>query len=195
MSRKGVFLLLVLVIFIGGGLFAQQRRGARRIDNWISGEIGFFNTGIRYERMLNSQFSIGAEAYWNSFIFFWNDLGIIAAARFYPNEMFFLELGLGYNYHTGEGEYKYQGYNYLSGETGTVTTTAWMSTSGVCISPGLGLRIDPGARGGFFVSPGLKVPVTIGSQKPVTWLFSYDYKSEIGVGVGIMLYCGLGYAW
>jgi hypothetical protein len=170
----------------------QSKKAAPQIDNWISGELGLFGIGLRYERMMGPEFSIGAETYWNSTFFVWNDGGIIVFGRYYLGQFLFAEGGVGYNYHTGIGDYEWKS----GGQTYTLNNQ-WISTSGFVISPGLGWKIDSGEPGGFFVQPGIKIPVTIGTKKPVVldiigWS---DDNSQFGVSFGVILYCGLGYAF
>jgi len=176
-----------------------QTAGAKKtstIDNWISGEVGLFAIGARYERMMSSEFSIGTEAYWHSLIGILNDWGIIAFGRYYVSPIFFGELGVGYNYHTSIGEYEYKNIALYGG--GTYKATDWISTSGFVISPGLGWKVDVGDPGEFFVQPGIKLPITIGTQRPVAfdmvgWNTSYEEK--VGISMGLVIYCGLGYAF
>jgi len=175
----------------------QEAKKPASIDNWISGEVGLFAIGARYERMLSSEFSIGVEAYWHSLIFIWNDGGIIASGRYYVSPIFFGELGIGYNYHTGIGEYEYKSANLFGYGGGTYKTTDWISTSGFVISPGLGWKVDAGDPGEFFVQPGIKLPITIGTQRPVAFdiIGLNTYEEKVGVSIGLVIYCGLGYAF
>jgi len=171
----------------------QQKPAAGKkqaqIDNWISGEVSILGFGVRYERMMAPDLSIGAEAYWNTLIF-WNDWGVIAFGRFYPTSSFFLEVGLGYNYHTGDSEWEYDIGGTKHEEK------FWTSTSGFVISPGAGLRIDPGRPGGFFIQPGIKFPITIGTQKPIfNWFNLYNIDNRVGATFGVVVYCGFGGAF
>jgi len=160
------------------------------IENWVSGEISIFGLGVRYERMLEPSFSVGAEAYFNSLFFLWNDWGFIGFVRYYPAKpLFFLELGAGYNYHTGFGKYKYKDTD------GTEETLSdWIETSGFVISPGMGFKIDMRKPGGFFVQPGVKLPITLGTQEPVIAGWN-NRNSKFGSSIGFIIYCGLGYGF
>jgi len=174
---------------------SQGKKTAAQIDNYVSGEVSVFGIGARYERMLTPSFSVGGEAYWNTLIWY-NDWGIIASGRFYPVEIFFVELGLGYNYHTGDADWEYDEFSFFGGSR-KVKGSLWTSTSGFAISPGVGVRIDPGSPGGFFVSPGIKLPITIGTQEPVVnSLFGIkNDQSRFGATVGFVIYCGFGGAF
>jgi len=55
---------------------------------------------------------------------------------------------------------------------------------GVGITPALGWKFDPGKAGGFFVAPQVSVPITIG-----------EVKGSVGVGVGFLVGCSLGWAF
>jgi hypothetical protein len=155
---KKVFMVLVLALIIAGGVFAQDAK------NWISGEVSILGAGARYERMLTPKFSLGADVYWTSLFFFWNDFGANAVGRFYPwAGKFYTELGLGLGVHTG-----------------------LTAMTGVDIVPGLGWKIDVGKKGGFFIEPGIQVPITLGVDQ---------YWGGFGAGVGVRAYLGLGGAF
>jgi hypothetical protein len=178
---------------------AQQKNTVKEnssAENWISGEISFFGIGARYERMLTNEISIGANAYWNSFFFLWNEAEIGGSFRYYVLPIFFVGAGLGFHIHTGTMEYEYKEdpicyYGYCLGESKTYTGTWWGSISGLAITPEAGWRIDVGDSGGFFLQPGLKIPITLGMKE--TYLSLED--EEFGVGFGIVPYLGMGYAF
>jgi len=97
------------------------------------------------------------------------------------------------------GGYGLGGYGYSYGRSrGAVdpyllTYAGWADPIiGVAITPEVGLKIDFGKPGGFFIQPGIKVPVTLGGRY-VLGILS-DGKYGFGVGVGIVPYCGLGIA-
>jgi len=104
---KKMLFILVLAVVIAGGVFGQAKAASSKgkdasVKNFISGELGLIEFGARYERMLNKNFSVGGTAFWNSFFFFWNSLGIQATGRYYPwAGTFYTELGLGYGTVTG----------------------------------------------------------------------------------------------
>jgi hypothetical protein len=155
------------------------------INNWFSGEVNFYGGGLRYERMLSDKMSIGANAYWQNFFGFWQELEAGGSFRFYIAPFFFVGGGLGFHIHTGFYDYEYYiGYYKYTG-------TWWGDVLGVAISPEIGFKIDPGDPGGFFMSPGVKVPITFGIRD--AYLNYMD--SEFGVGWGIVPYFGLGFAF
>jgi hypothetical protein len=162
---------------VAGGGKAGASANNSFVKNWISGEVSFFGMGVRYERMMTDKISIGANAYWTTLII-WNEIELGGSFRYYINNIFFVGAGLGFHIHTGtmeEGGY-----------------TWWGSITGAAITPEVGFKIDTGSDpGGFFVQPGLKIPVTFG-MKESYWLWE---DSKFGVGFGVVPYCGFGFAW
>jgi len=183
---KKVLMILILVAVITGGLFAQSDQ----YKHWVSGEASFFGAGVRYEYMLTPKFSIGGYGFINTLIF-WNDWGLVGAARYYPLKVFFVELGAGFGYHSG-----FQDITYTVNNVKYEYTDLWVGITGFTIVPGLGWKIDVGTPGGFFIQPGIKVPITLGKKKLV-FSYSWDnnFESDFGVGVGVIAYCGFGYAF
>jgi len=180
--KKGLF-VLVFAIIVAGGVFAQTSDA----KNWISGEVGLLGFGARYERMLNSQWSVGGNIYWSSLFFFWNDWGIDASARYYPGIMgktFFVGLAFGFHTHTGTYDYEYTSYGV------TYTDTWFGSVNGVAITPEVGWKIDVGDANQFFLQPGIKLPLTLGMLES-----RGTSKSEFRIGFGIVPYLGMGYAF
>jgi hypothetical protein len=95
-------------------------------------------------------------------------------ARYYLWKGLHGELGLGYHWYHEE--------DIIIQEQGTELVNAWRS--GVAISPGVGWKFDPGEAGGFFIEPGISVPITIG-QKSIS-------GDETGVSAGFLVYFGFG---
>ncbi|MDR0444624.1 MAG: hypothetical protein LBH44_14600 [Treponema sp.] len=186
MKKRVIF--LVLVIFIAGWVFAQDddaEKRANSVDNWISGEVSLLGIGARYERMLDQNWSVGANIYWNNLFLFWNELEIGLSGRYYIwSKTFFVGIGLGFHAHSGTFDYEYTSYGYSAKGT-------WFGTiNGLGISPEIGWKIDVGNPGGFFVQPGVKIPITLGA------LEMYGTKNnEFRAGIGFVAYCGLGYAF
>ena len=170
---KKVYLFVVLVFIMAGVVFAEG--GGQR--NWISGEISLLGVGARYERMLNDNFSIGATAFFNSFLFFWNSYGIQATARWYPwVSNFYAEIGLGYGF-VSTGEY---------------------DANGLMITPTIGWRIDVGRPGGFYINPMIAVPITVGSRRYHDYTLVGDEwrrESQFGTGMNIRPAIGFGFAF
>ena len=184
---RKVVLVLVLAALIAGGVSAQ----ANVKNNWLSGEVSLVGVGLRYEYMLGPKFSLGVNAYLHT-LFFWNDWGFNANARFYPfGKAFFAELGAGLGFHSGFQDITYivDGREYTDPEN-------WVGITGFCLVPSIGWKLDVGGPGGFFINPGIKLPITMGQKELVAsfWWDNY-YKSEFGVGVGFLIYCGFGYAF
>ena len=168
---KKVFVLLILVLLLGNVVFAQEKTANVR-NNWISGEISIIGAGARYERMLNSNFSIGAAAYFSYTFFIIKDTGVDVSARWYPwGKTFYLGLGVGFH-------------------MVTLSTLIFDSNSGLiggAITPEVGWKIDTGSPGGFFIQPGIKVPITLGGWN--------DSTGGFGVYAFPILYFGLGGAF
>lgn len=165
-KRKSVFGLLIFAVVAIGGISAQEKSANAR-NNWISGELGLIGVGGRYERMLGPNFSVGANVYYSSLFRELEDAGIDIVGRYYPwGKVFFTGVGLGYHRHWQADE---------------------MSDRcvGIGITPELGWKIDAAKPGGFFVSPGLKLPITIGTL----------LEGGAAIRFGIVVYCGLGYAF
>ncbi|MCL2480909.1 MAG: hypothetical protein FWF38_04270 [Spirochaetaceae bacterium] len=181
--KKFIFFLIIATVVVGGA-FAQ----ADSQQNWVSGEFNFFGVGARYEYMISSNLSVGVHAYVNTLIV-WNNWGISGFGRYYPwGNTFFAEIALGYGYNSGIKDYSftYAGQKYSGND--------WVGTTGFLVSPGLGWKIDVGEKGGFFLQPGIKVPVIVGKKKPIIdWTFSYD--GEFGTSVGFFPYLGMGYTF
>ncbi|MCL1958711.1 MAG: hypothetical protein FWF68_03835 [Spirochaetes bacterium] len=178
--KKGL-IFMFLAILIAGAVFAQNNaKKEEQIKNWISGEASIIGGGVRYERMLSENLSIGANVYYSTLFFFWNEMEAGVSARFYPfSSSFFVGAGVGFHWHSGLG---------LSSTTGITAK----SIVGVAISPELGWKIDVGKPGGFFIQPGVKVPITIGSNSISYWGY---VDKKFGVGVGVVPYFGLGLAF
>jgi hypothetical protein len=168
-NLKKILGIIVIGTVIAVSAFAQEK-AANAKSNWISGELSLIGIGARYERMLSSQLSVGVNAYWSSLFFFWNELEAGAFARFYPwGKNFFVGAGAGFHIHTAI--------------TGDLEAE---SISGVAITPELGWKIDTGKTGGFFIQPGIRLPITLGTN---------DVKEEFGVGFGFVPYFSMGLAF
>jgi len=182
---KKIIFILILVLVFSGALFAQEDRPANIRSNWLSGELSLLGAGLRYERMLSQKWSVGINAYWNSLFWFWNELEAGLSFRFYPcGRTFFTGLGLGFHIHSGTYEYEYSGGTYT-----------WFGTvTGGAVAPEIGWKIDVGKEGGFFIQPGIKVPVTFGVLNDTIFSGGHTGK-EFKVGAGVVVYCGLGGAF
>jgi len=146
-------------------------------SNWISGELYFIGTGVRYERMLGSKLSLGANIYFSSSQIALN-AGADANLRFYPwSNIFFLGVAGGYHIH-----YSWQALGYMFG---------------AAISPEIGWKFfNVNTSGGLFFQVGIKVPIIFGEYQRYTWDgWVRRTVSEFGVDVGIVPFIGLGHAW
>ena len=184
---KKLILVLILAVVVAGGVFAQEQgleqeqeqvqeqrqeqgQSSNVRNNWLSAELSLLGGGARYERMLGPNFSIGANIYFNTLFLFWNELEFGLFGRFYPwGKTFFAEIGLGYHVHTS-----------------LFVTDVATAIEGGSFTPAVGWKIDVGNPGGFFIQPGIRLPITFGLNQ---------VTEEFGVGVGIVLYIGLGGAF
>ena len=132
--------------------------------SWMDGFYSGF--GLRYEYVIFPSFTVGGYSHFNFPLGYKGiSFGLGAFGRWYPNSVrFFMEVGLGYG-HQRLG-YKTHDYSYKEVQ------------NGFDVVPGFGWTIDIGKRGGFYISPGLKVPLTIGKTKRTDEeSFSYGYKT------------------
>jgi hypothetical protein len=182
--KKKLVVLLVLLTALAGGVFAQDVPLGGKLNN-VAVDLGLVVGGARYERFLNSQFSVGVNAYWaNSFIIF-NEMEFGAFGRFFPWRRLYAELGLGFHVHSGVQDVDVPYGNATVRGNGLVTNT------GFAITPGVGYKFDPGNPGGFYVEPGIRVPITIGNKS----YWAYGSDDEFGLSAGFLIYCGLGWAF
>ena len=153
----------IFILLIPTGIFAQEERPANVRNNWISGAVGLLGAGASFERMINHHFSIEVHAYANLFLpLILINLGIGGGIRYYPQgRVFFVGLGFGY-----------QGY-----------ATIGVGGQGFGVTPEIGWKIDVGDEGGFFIQPGIRIPLT------------FDRSLPFRVAPGIVPYVGLGFAF
>jgi hypothetical protein len=166
--KKRIFLFLALTALTGSGVFAQT--------HFVSAEVSILGVGARYENVITPYLTANGYAYYN-FLPTQSIFGIGIAGRWYPSgRRFFAELGLGYISYTDI--YEKESYTYPS--SGSNSETVEETFPGFSLAPGFGWTIDVGRVGGFFISPGIKVPVIITSD---------------GVYLSVIASCGLGYAF
>lgn len=181
--KKRIFLFLVFAVLLGGGVFAQ--------NNWVSAEVSILGAGIRYERVLNPNLTLGVNVYSNflptPFIDSnWSTDHTVSggsiSTRWYPTgRKFFFELNLGSA--SFDNRRLVEDWNENEDEVSEIF-------SGFAITPGFGWTVDVGKAGGFFLSPGAKIPI----------IFTGDDRDVMGVGLGELIltgvfYMGLGYAF
>jgi len=188
MAAKKFVLVLVLAAIVAGGVSAQNTSGK---ENYVSGTAGILSAGAAYERFFTPRISAGACFYWANAFILWNELEAGLFGRFYMWRGLYGELGLGFHQHTGFSTYKYEILGY------TYTGTDYVKTTGVGITPAMGYKFDPGKPGGFFIEPGIKIPITIGKKTPAWSLLSSDESFDLGFGAafGVVVYVGMGYAF
>jgi len=167
--KKTVILVMLMMLVVSMG-FAQEKASNAK-DNWISGELTIAGAGIRYERMLSSAFSFGASAYYSSTFIIVEDIGVDAFARWYPwGKTFYTGLGIGFH--------MVSLIQFGPSDTSILT--------GAAITPELGWKIDVGAPGGFFIQPGVKIPITLGI---------WNYSNGFDIYAFPIVYFGLGYSF
>jgi hypothetical protein len=167
------------------------------VKNYISGEISFFGGGARYERMLSPKMSIGANVYYNTWIFWDRDFGVDGVFRFYPMggngsiaQGLYFGGAIGFHMAWSWGSYGWVG-SLLDDDY------SWGSIIGGAITPDVGWKIDFGDPGGFFISPGVKIPVTLGARKSYYWYDLWDNgnKYKFDWNIDVIVYVGLGFAF
>jgi hypothetical protein len=213
--KKGLLVLAIAVI-VAGGVFAQkstpkapaqapqqaqrapqQAQRSSGVKNWFSGEISIIGLGLRYERMLSSKMGFGVNVYYDTLFFLSHDLEAGVSFRGYPwggtgtaAEGIYFGGGLGFHmswYDWGWGSYSWS-FSDLA------------ILYGGAISFDVGWRIDVGSRGGFFIEPGVKFPLTLGMRKGWSysiWDWDYDssYKWRFDWDFTVIPYIGLGVAF
>jgi len=133
---------------------SSAEKSANVKNNWFSVELALDGIGIRYERMLNSNVSLGLNYYHSIGISGWDYFEVNAFLRWYPaGRIFFLGLGLGYNSCT----YGWQEYSYFDGSN-YVYHRDYDTSAGFAIVPEIGWKIDVGNPGGFYIMPCLTFP-------------------------------------
>ena len=161
---KRILLSVVLVAALAGGVFAQT--------HWASLEIKGPGAGLRYEYVITPSFTIGGYFSYSAFAFSFaalqdNSVEFGATARWYPfARRLFTDISLGLNIFRYREEREFDTYPGPGPGPGGGDNNEWeyREGSGLCISPGFGWTIDVGKMGGFFISPGVKFPFTLGSQ-------------------------------
>jgi hypothetical protein len=165
------------------------------IKNWISGEVSILGVGARYERMLNDKMSIGANVYYDTLFFLWQDFEAGAAFRYYPwggtdkpVRGLFFGAGLGFHIY----------WNLIDV---LLDEDDWSALYGVAITPDIGWRLDVGDPGGFFIEPGIKMPLTLGARKVPAYYDDWDWDDndsssyKFDWAFGFIPYIGLGFAF
>jgi hypothetical protein len=152
-------------------------------NNWFSAGAGI-GGGLKYERMINPQFSVGAEFYYqaNNFLMLSNEVGIEASACFYPwSKTFFLGLGLGYH-----GFSYFWEDNIYSGYY-SYRETVYDTSGGFAVTPQVGWKIPVGQQRRYFFEPGIKIPIIFGDRKIDSYdssMLTISYVPYVGFGVG-----------
>jgi hypothetical protein len=204
---KKTVLLLVLVVFVTGGAFAQSSSAQSSSEqsfakNFISGEINILGGGLMYERMLNQKMSLGVNLYYSTLIFV-GDAALDIQFRFYPgimNKTFYVGASLGPHYHMGNFKDEYDEFMGYSG---------WFASSsdygfdkgiifGVAFTPEAGWKFNFGKTVGFFMQTGIRLPITFGWSGWVRrdevsyWENNHVEDDKVYAGFGFVAYFGAG---
>ena len=157
-------------------------------NNWLSvGYVVPTGVGMKYERMLNKNWSLGGDLYFQALPIITDgylQLGGGITTRLYPfGKAFYIGLGLGvdailngveYNYINGievDSE-KYLNYSASSGDIGKRVYNDFL---GISITLELGWRIDLGKTGGFYMDIGVKIPQVIGWRNEQIYIEEPNY--------------------
>ena len=188
----------------------QLNKRADVKTNWLSGTLNVAGIGIKYEYMLNSYISFGAEAFYNYLSYYLNELkfgvtfhniGINLTTHIYPfGKYFYIGTGFGVYFY----EYKNETLTEYIHDMGLGYYYSYLRpTQVVCrdyafaISPKIGCRIDPGKPGRFFMDIGSSVPIIFGDIDS-KWYdlrindFEINYIKPI---IKVIPYIGFGYAF
>lgn len=131
-------------------------------NNWLSAGATMLGAGIKCERLLNSYWSIGADAYYQYYNFLLeNEAGVDITSRLYPFGMTTLYIGIGIGYH---GYYGINGYisSLVDGFIWEEEDYSWGYIHSIAITPEIGWKIRLGKQGDFYVEPCLKLPIFSG---------------------------------
>jgi hypothetical protein len=203
---KKTVLLLVLVVLITGGAFAQSSSAQSSSEqsfakNFISGEINIVGGGVMYERMLNQKMSLGVNLYYST-LFIINDVGLDIQLRFYPgimNKTFYVGASLGPHIHIGDFRDEYDKFMGYSGWFASSSDYEFMNGMilGVAFTPEAGWKFNFGKTVGFFMQTGIRLPITFGTphwEKNNGTVSNPDreYDDSIYTGFGFVAYFGAG---
>ena len=160
----------------------QTEKTANVRNNWLSVGMPMAGVVIKYERMLHSHWSFGVDAHFQTFGFsalrhggFLDSMefGVNLTARVFPfGRVLYIGTGIGvYGYWLRSGyNYGYDEWVYYDpGNPGLGGYWNWNYSSrvsdyivGFAVTPELGVRLDAGRPGGFFMDIGLKFPQIFG---------------------------------
>ena len=177
-TKMAVFALLLLAAHVAvhatagddtpenADAVCARERG--RLANWLSAEVavfGFDSIGLRYDRDINANFSVGLAVFGSTYMP-WSTAGAMATGRFFPGgSSSYLELGLG--------------YGRITDRTSEPHTTV----TGFKIAPALGIRLDIGRRGGFFINPFLNFPSwVVGLPRGANGTGISNFRFGLGLG-------------
>ncbi|MCL2243969.1 MAG: hypothetical protein FWC03_05800 [Treponema sp.] len=186
---KRMVIMVTLAMLIASAVLAQGKM-ADAESHWISGELSLIGIGVSYEYLLLPQLSIGISAFLNVLVTQTYVVNLIG--HYHPGgSRFFLELGLGLGSINGPGEIIVSEKNRDDWPAYLITTT------GLSITPGLGWKIDFGYPGGFFIQPGVKLPIVIGKQKPWESINNlsagnYSVPNQTGTAVTFIVFFSMG---
>ena len=141
--------------------------------HWLSMGLTMAGTVLTYEGMINDYVSLGLSGHYQWFGNMWNAFGVDVFTRAYPfGKVLFLGAGLGFHggadrpWGPGSSEWVYQPHPSGSGGNWTSRYHPYRQTSGFGfgITPEIGVKIDPGAKGRFFMEIGYKNPLVFGGE-------------------------------
>ena len=139
---------------------SSPSRSGQLAKNWLSVEANIAGAGLRYEGMLNDYFSLGGNAFFQTYGIAWLNFGVDFTTRVYPfKKILYIGMGLGFHGY-GSWYYEYFRYELAFG-----------------MSPEIGVKIPFGGKQrGFFMDIGYKNPLLIGQG------FHFNTVPHIGFG-------------
>jgi hypothetical protein len=176
---KKAILLLILILVITGGVFAQQERA----KNSFLLEFGIVGAELSYERMLSPHFSLLVDASYFWFIIS-DELTASGKIRWYPlGKAWYLEFGAGYVY----GRSLFPVIGEAVGKLLLMIITFFLyipdgidktlaKTHGVILQPAMGWKIDIGKKDGWVL------PISMGLDIKLAKMPDVIPYLRIGVG-------------
>jgi len=177
---KKALVLLVLSVFLGGTVIAQEEKGEAHKNAVYIGTADLLGFALAYERMLKPNFSLVIESGASAFI---TEASFITLrGRWFPfldsNFGLFVSGGLGYgqlrknaSYFIWEREDEYEIY-------------------GALISPGFGIKFGFGKPRGFVLTAAMDYDIILGEKEPL-----YGADPKFGVGFNLNAKVLFGYAF
>ena len=154
-NKKNWIIAVLLVFFVAGGVFSEENVSVGKAENWVSAELSLIGIGVRYERPMTQNFSIGANVFTNRMGGTRDDIrreiSIGINARYYPFA------GRDPRFNGLRGLYGELGFGFINIAEHRRDELV-NSANGLIVGPSIGWKIDFGYHAGFFINPWLSIP-------------------------------------